>query len=274
MQNEYLSLADQLWNGFEPHRSHADEGPRPVRVPGVRLMTSATYHRPARRARDLFRPHRGRSLAASDLRRAGRPHPRHRARRPRRNARRRWSSWLPAGSARRARARRRLRHRRAGGRSRRGAAPTWSAIDISPTLVELAHERAPRDRRRVASIRASATCSTPRSGSFDYRRRDGQPHPLRGARHRARARRDSARARRHGVLFTVAPRTPALTRDARGRPAVPARRPRAGDRADLDARRCDAMARSTELADWRLGARASRRARLLHLRRRWRRVRS
>ncbi len=34
----------------------ADEGPRPVRIPGVRLMPTATYARAPRAARDLFRP--------------------------------------------------------------------------------------------------------------------------------------------------------------------------------------------------------------------------
>ena len=35
VQNEYLSLADRLWGGFEPLRGQADERPRPLRIPGV-----------------------------------------------------------------------------------------------------------------------------------------------------------------------------------------------------------------------------------------------
>ena len=41
VQNEYLSLADRLLAGFPAQRGDADEGPRPLRIPGVRLMASA-----------------------------------------------------------------------------------------------------------------------------------------------------------------------------------------------------------------------------------------
>ncbi|MDZ7651662.1 MAG: methyltransferase domain-containing protein [Burkholderiaceae bacterium] len=51
--------------------------------------------------------------------------------------------------------------------ARRGADVV--AIDLSPTLVDLARERLPsRPARAAASTSASATCSTPRSGDFDH----------------------------------------------------------------------------------------------------------
>jgi magnesium-protoporphyrin O-methyltransferase len=103
--------------------------------------------------------------------RAGGPHPRHRARRARPHARH--AAGLAAGRpARPACAGRRLRHRRAGDGSR---APRCHvvAIDLSPTLVELARERVaqtPADvpmQRRHIDFR-SGDCTDPALGEFDH----------------------------------------------------------------------------------------------------------
>ena len=72
----------------------ADEGPRPLRIPGLRLMTSGTYIARRDELETLLRPHRGRGLEAPDVGRAGEPGARDRARRPRRDARDA-ASWLP-----------------------------------------------------------------------------------------------------------------------------------------------------------------------------------
>jgi SAM-dependent methyltransferase len=57
-------LAPRCGPGTEPLDA-ADQGSRDLRLPGVRLMQTATYTATApRRARDLFRPHRGRGLEA------------------------------------------------------------------------------------------------------------------------------------------------------------------------------------------------------------------
>ena len=55
----------------------ADEGPRYLRLAGVRLMSVLTYPTAPRPDRGLFRPNRRRCLGASYLRCAGQPDPRH-----------------------------------------------------------------------------------------------------------------------------------------------------------------------------------------------------
>ena len=109
--------------------------------------------------------------------------------------------------------------------ARRGAHVV--AIDLSPTLVALARERLPR-----------CSCSIdfhvgdmldPALGRFDYVvAMDSlihyRPHDT------VRVLDGLAQRTAQSLLFTFAPRTPALSVDACGRPAVPARRPRAGDR--------------------------------------------
>ena len=74
-----------------------------------------------------------------------------------------------AGPARQARARRRLRHRRAGGRGRAPRGAQVVAIDLSPTLVGSgARARAARPWATAASNSSSATCSIPPLGRFDH----------------------------------------------------------------------------------------------------------
>jgi magnesium-protoporphyrin O-methyltransferase len=124
-------------------------------------MNTATYLE--RRGRsNLLRPHRGRGLGAADLDApVGRIRATVRAGRDRMRARCCLAARRPA---RRARARRRLRHRRAGVEAaRRGAQVV--AIDLSPTLVELARDALPRDLGNGAIDFASATCSIRRSAS-------------------------------------------------------------------------------------------------------------
>ena len=114
-------------------------------------MASATYIARAQRTRELFRPHGGRRLEATDVRRAaGRIRATVRAGRD--TMRETLLSWLPDD----------LRGARvldagcgtgAMAVSSRGAAPNVLAIDISPTLIELAQ-------------RAGSTRTLPRARSF------------------------------------------------------------------------------------------------------------
>ena len=204
-----MRLAASLWAGIASKRRQADEGPRHLRIPGVRLMPTSNLRRAPRAARDLFRPHGGRGLVAADLRRAGRPHPRDGARRARPDARH--AARLAARRSHRpARARCRLRHRRAGGRGGASAAPMSSPSTSRPRW-----SASPASARRAtsapaASTSASATCST-RPRPLRPRRRDGLADPL------PRAATSSAcwpawrRARTRSIVFTFAPRTPALS---------------------------------------------------------------
>ena len=109
--------------------------------------------------------------------------------------------------------------------ARRGAQVT--AIDLSPTLVALAQERAPAGLGidfRVGDM------ASPALGMFDHVvGMDSLIHYR--APDMARAVSLLAANTRVSLLFTFAPRTPLLTRDARRRAAVPPRRPRPLDRA-------------------------------------------
>ena len=239
MQDEYLRLAAKLWAGTRAADGHADEGPRHLRPAGVRLMHDRSPTS-ARRgaAADLFRPHRGRGLVAADLGRAGRPHPRHRARRPRPDARARCSSWLPADLRGRARARCRLRHRRARGRGR-------AARRRGRRHRPLAHAGRPRPRAHRRSDLGAGQIEfrvgdmlDPALGRFDHVvAMDSLIHYRAGDVVRARGRpRRPAPSAPCSSPSRRAP--PLLAVDARGRPAVPAQRPRAGDRAGGRATRC------------------------------------
>ena len=191
VQNEYLSLADRLWRGFPADRGQADEGPRSVRIPGVRLMASATYLD----RRDELRTYFDRTAVEAWRRlTSNEPVGRIRAtvRAGRNEMRDTLISWLPQD----------LRGARildAGCGSgalavelaARGAEVV--AIDISPTLVNLARERAPRNLGGVIDWRVGDMLD-PRARRLRLRRRDGQPHSLRGRGHCARRRRRSARA--------------------------------------------------------------------------------
>ncbi len=125
------------------------------------------------------------------------------------------------------------------------------AIDLSPTLVDLARERQPRDlRRRHASTSAPATCSTPALGRFDYVvGMDSLIHYERGDAVRVLA--GLAQRTRRALLFTFAPSSPALA----AMRAVGQLFPR-GDRAPADRagapsalhRRLDARRRAAGLA--------------------------
>ena len=135
--------------------------------------------------------------------------------------------------------------------ARRGA--DVLAIDISPTLVDArARARAARISARAASNSRSATCSIPTLGRFDhvvamdslihYEGTD-IAHTL-----AALAPRTSG-----SIVFTIAPRTPALTHHACDGPLLPARRPLAGDSADLAGRaRAPLRAGMRALAGWRI----------------------
>ena len=106
--------------------------------------------------------------------------------------------------------------------AQRGAEVT--AIDLSPTLVGLARERLPAGPRAGRSTSWSATCSTRRL-AVRPRRRDGFADPLQ------RRTTWSGRwrlwpAHRGSLVFTFAPRTPALAAHARRRQLFPR-----GDRA-------------------------------------------
>ena len=256
VQNEYLRLAASAVGRDRAAGGAVAEGPRHLRSAGIRLMPTAdAIERPPRRAAGVFRPHRGRGLGAPDLRRAGRPHPRDGARRARPDARARCSSWLPADLRGSAAARCRLRHRRAGGG---GGAARAHVVAASICRRRWSNWRASGCRTMPgsgASISASATCSIPRLGTFDHVVAMDSLIHYRAARHGARARRDWRRAPTRSMLFTFAPRTPMLTRDACGGPAVPARRPRAGDRAGADRDDCRGADRGAtgDLAAWRLG---------------------
>ena len=93
--------------------------------------------------------------------------------------------------------------------ARRGADVV--AIDLSPTLVALARERLPSRSRRIgASISGSATCSIPRSGTFDHVVAMDSLIHYRAADIVRDAGAVWPRAPTESLLFTFAPRTPAL----------------------------------------------------------------
>ena len=181
VQNEYMRLAASLWLGGEPLTRRADEGPRHLRPAGLRLRARHEHrHLPAppRRDRALLRPHRRAGLGAADLGRAGRPHPRHGARRARPHARARCCRWLPDD----------LHGRRildagcgtgalAVEAARRGAEVV--AIDLSPTLVALARERLPDDAGHAARVDfRSGDMLDPALGELRPRGGDGLADPL------------------------------------------------------------------------------------------------
>ena len=139
-------------------------------------------------------------------------------------------AWLPADLRGATPARCRLRHRRARGRG--GAARRRVvAIDLSPTLVGLARERAPRDLGAGSVEFRVGDMLDPALGRFDhvvamdslihYRAGD-VVSAIGGPRRSARRRLDALHLRAAHA---------GAGRDACGRPPVPAQRPRARDRA-------------------------------------------
>ena len=235
-----MRLAATLWAGTEPLDGDADEGPRHLRPAGVRLMPHAP---PTSSAAAQLETYFDRTAAEAWARLTsdapvGR-HPRHRARRARPDARARCCPGCPPTCAARACSTPAAAPARSRSR-RRGAAPTWSRSTC---------------RRRWSTWRASARPSDLGAGRIDFRVGDMLDPALGRFDHvvamdslihyaapTMRCARWPAwpRARERSMLFTFAPRTPAARGHARGRPAVPARRPRAGDRAG---RRSDAAPR-------------------------------
>ena len=187
----------------------ADEGSRPLRIPGVRLMSSATY---AARRDELERYFDRTAVDAWIRLTSDAPVSRVRAtvRAGRDAMRATIASWLPED----------LRGARVldagcgtGALSvtlaRRGAEVV--GVDVSPTLVALASERAPEGSRpRPRDVRGRRY-ARPCSRTIRLCRRDGQPHPLRGAGHRPYGRRRSRANSAKSIVFTVAPRTTLLT---------------------------------------------------------------
>ena len=174
-------------------------------------MPTASYLQRRGRARDLLRPHRGRRLDAADLRRAGRPHPRHGARRPRPRCARTLLSWLPADLSRPAPARRRLRHRRAGGRGGAARRATSSRSTCRPTLVELAARARARATSGAGRIEFRVgDMLDPALGRFDHVVAMDSLIHYRADRRRAACWPASPRAPTRRSLFTFAPRTPLL----------------------------------------------------------------
>ena len=93
-------------------------------------------------------------------------------------------------------------------------APMWSAIDLSPTLVDLARERTPSSlgEGTVELPSYPVICSIRRSAASIMRDRDGLAHPLSSTADMAAAVAGLvARVDRSSLVFTFAPRTPALT---------------------------------------------------------------
>ena len=164
---ERISLAGGAAVGWRRAASgQADEGPRSLRIPGVRLMTSATYF--ARRD-ELERYFDRTAVEAWKRMTSDAPLGRVRATvRAGRDAMRvTLLSWLP--------------HDLRGARildagcgtgalafelAKRGA--TVVAVDVSPTLVELARERAPIGTGRGAATFAVGDMLDPSLGEFDY----------------------------------------------------------------------------------------------------------
>ena len=141
---------------------------------------------------------------------------------------------------------------------RRGVARSVVAIDLSPTLIDLARERAPRELGAGSVEFRVGDMLDPALGRFDhvvamdslihYRAGD-VVRALSPASARARSARCCSRSRRA---------RPALARDARRRAAVPARRPRAGDRAGTPRQALRQLdRREPRLGAWRARAHAA-----------------
>ena len=114
---------------------------------------------------------------------------------------------------------------------RRGAARDVVAIDLSPTLVDLARERAPRDLGAGRVDFRVGDMLDPALGRFDHVvAMDSLIHYRAADSVRVAG---GARAARTAALDPLHLRAAhaAAGRHARGRPPVPARRPRARDRA-------------------------------------------
>ena len=208
---------------------HADEGSRHLRSAWVSTDAHALLPAAPRPAPDLFRPHGGRGLVAADLRRAGRAHPRHGPGRTRPDARhpaclgcRRiyaaCACSMPAAA-------------RAPSRSRpRGAAPASWRSTCRRRWSAWLRQRIPSDLGYGSIEFRVGDMTDPRLGRFDHVvAMDSLIHYVAGDMVRAVAGL-AARADALGAVHLRAP-DPAASRDARGRPPVPAQRPRAGDRA-------------------------------------------
>ena len=263
-----MRLAATLWAGTEPLIGQADEGSRHLRPAGVRLMHDRpSYQRAPRAARDLFRPHGGRGLVAADL--ATRPSAASAP--PSAPAATRCARTLLTGCP----------------HDLRGRALLDAGCGTGALAVEAARRGAERRRDRPLAdagrpCAASACPAISAAGSIEFRvgdmldpalgrfdhvvAMDSLIHYAR-RRYRSGVAGGFGRARRCArSLFTFAPRTPPLAvMHAVGR-AVPAQRPRAGDRAGgREALRagCAGGTRARRLAD---AAAAQRdRQRLLHV---------
>ncbi len=134
--------------------------------------------------------------------------------------------------------------------ARRGA--DVLGVDVSPTLVALANERAPQDLAPGRATFAVGDMLDPAHRPLRLRRRDGQPHPLRGRGHRPhRVGARSARRERRRLHCRSAHRAPHA--HACGRAVPAARRPRALDRADLATRRSNVASTAPSAGQrWRI----------------------
>ncbi len=188
-------------------RGDADEGPRPVRVPGVRLMTNATYDAKRSELETYFD-----RTAVDAWKRLTSDAPVGRVRATVRAGRKEMRdtlvSWLPADLT--------------GARvldagcgtgalalevARRGA--DVLAIDISPTLIGLAQERLGRECEGRVRFEVGDMLD-PALGTFDYVVAMDSLIHYEGP-DIARTLAKLAKRTRRAMLFTVAPRTPALT---------------------------------------------------------------
>ncbi len=144
---------------------------------------------------------------------------------------------------------------------RRGAAPRSRRVDISPTLIGLAKERA-EGRQGSGEVRfLVGDMLDRRIGQLRPRRRDGQPDPLPRGGHGCRCRATRRASRRIGAVHLRAAHG-AADGDAHGRAPAAARRPRPGDRTRA------ARPAGGNAGRWRPPARRPRapcRQRLLHL---------
>ena len=156
--------------------------------------------------------------------------------------------------------------------ARRGA--DVLGVDVSPTLVGLARERAPQDLAPGGSTFAVGDMLDPALGRFDYVVAMDSLIHYEGAGHRRARWRRSRRAPSGVVLFTIAPRTVLLTLMH----AVGRFFPR-GDRAPAIApiRGARSSARLRRRAGWRALAHRAHAARIVsgfYISRRWRSRRS
>ena len=214
---------------------------------------------------DLFRSHRGGGVDAPDLRRARRPHPRAPCAPGATRCAARCSTGCPSIS-------RGARVLDAGcgtgalavEAARRGADVV--AIDISPTLVDLARERTPGMAAAGSHRLPRRRHARPALGGFDHVvAMDSLIHYARG-RYRPRAGRlwPRARARLDGLHLRAAHAALLTAMQAVGR-ALPARRPRPGDRAGRPSTICARLIAGTSGLSLAAQPHAARRQRLLHL---------